>query len=89
MINWAFRNRLTGKITIFQAPNAILWAFVAATILRLAIRPAGRAGTALAGVGGAALILWAVDEIVRGVNPWRRALGGGVLGWLVIGLLSH
>ncbi len=25
------------------------------------------------------LVLWTVDEIVRGVNPWRRSLGAVVL----------
>jgi hypothetical protein len=31
------------------------------------------------GVAGVALAVWAVDEIVRGVNPWRRILGAAVL----------
>jgi hypothetical protein len=25
------------------------------------------------------LVWWAVDELIRGVNPWRRFLGGAVL----------
>jgi hypothetical protein len=25
------------------------------------------------------LIIWGVDEIVRGVNPWRRCLGAAVV----------
>jgi len=29
-----------------------------------------------------ALAWWAVDEVVRGVNPWRRCLGAGVLAFL-------
>jgi hypothetical protein len=24
------------------------------------------------------LMVWAADEIIRGVNPWRRCLGGAV-----------
>jgi hypothetical protein len=24
--------------------------------------------------------VWAVDELARGVNPWRRMLGAGALG---------
>jgi hypothetical protein len=24
------------------------------------------------------LLIWAADEIVRGVNPWRRCLGAAV-----------
>ena len=33
----------------------------------------------IAAVGTIALIVWAGDEILRGVNPWRRLLGGVVL----------
>jgi hypothetical protein len=29
----------------------------------------------VAGAGLAALTWWAVDEVIRGVNPWRRVLG--------------
>jgi hypothetical protein len=38
-------------------------------------------------VGTAALLVWAIDEIVRGVNPWRRALGSGVLVWQLLTLV--
>ena len=44
-----------------------------------ALAPPGFAVTILRGVGIAALIVWAVDECARGVNPWRRSLGAGVL----------
>jgi len=27
----------------------------------------------------AGLVWWAIDELFRGVNPWRRLLGGAVL----------
>jgi hypothetical protein len=41
--------------------------------------------------GGAnrALLFWAGDEILRGVNPWRRMLGAGVLAWELFSLLSR
>jgi hypothetical protein len=44
--------------------------------------------TAIGYVGVAALGWWAADEVLRGVNPWRRllGLGGGVL--TVAGLVS-
>jgi hypothetical protein len=29
-------------------------------------------------------VWWAVDEIVRGVNPWRRILGAVVLAFVVV-----
>jgi hypothetical protein len=30
-------------------------------------------------VSAIALGWWALDEVIRGVNPWRRCLGGAVL----------
>jgi hypothetical protein len=33
----------------------------------------------LTAVGQGALIVWAVDELVRGANPFRRLLGVAVL----------
>jgi len=33
-------------------------------------------------------VIWALDELVRGVNPWRRILGGGVLVWQVAELVT-
>jgi hypothetical protein len=38
-------------------------------------------------VAALALGWWALDEIGRGVNPWRRLLGAVVLGGLVASLL--
>ena len=82
-MNWLFRNRETGEITIAQAPNPPLWVFLAATIVRAIFRPEGGAGTALRIVSTGALTWWAVDEVVRGVNPFRRILGSVVLAGLV------
>jgi hypothetical protein len=79
VIDWLFRNRQTGRITIGQMPNLPLWIFIIAAALRAVIDPTGGARTALHVVATGALIWWAVDEIVRGVNPWRRILGAVVL----------
>jgi hypothetical protein len=35
-----------------------------------------------------ALGWWAVDEVLRGVNPWRRLLGTAVLAGLAWRLVS-
>jgi predicted neutral ceramidase superfamily lipid hydrolase len=87
MIDWLFRNRRTGELTIAQVPNAPLIVFLVAVVVRLLFHPSGTPGTVVGVVATVALIVWAGDEIVRGVNPWRRLLGSGVLAFTVIGLL--
>jgi hypothetical protein len=86
MVDWAFRNRRTGAITVAQWPNIPLAVFLAVTVaLRLA-HPTGTIGSAGRVIAAVALAVWAVDEVVRGVNPFRRLLGAVVLGALVAGL---
>ncbi|WP_426573857.1 hypothetical protein [Aquihabitans sp. McL0605] len=78
-LDWAFRNRETGRITIAQAPNLALATFLVAVVIRRLSHPGGDLGTLVTVVATAAIGWWAIDEIVRGVNPWRRALGSVVL----------
>jgi hypothetical protein len=89
VIDWLFRNRETGRITIVQAPNAPLLAFVVSSVLRRLLDPSGALNTALALAAVAALLCWALLELLRGVNPWRRALGGGVIAWQLLSLGLH
>jgi hypothetical protein len=79
LLQWFFRNRETGAITIGQMPNTPLWIFIVGTALLWAWRPAGRIGVNLECLVKASLVVWAIDELVRGVNPWRRCLGAAVL----------
>jgi hypothetical protein len=79
MVDWLFRDRHTGEITIAQAPNLSMVVFVVAWLLRRIVEPSGWIGTALDIVVTGAIVWWAIDEIVRGVNPWRRILGAIVL----------
>jgi hypothetical protein len=62
--------------------------FFGAFVLRVLLDPSGDLRTGLDVIGTAALAIWAVDEIARGVNPFRRLLGCFVLGGLVAGLLA-
>jgi len=85
-VNWLFRNRQTGEITIAQAPNAALIVFLVATLVKLVFEPSGNVGTGVTIVSRGALAIWAADEILRGVNPFRRILGGVVLAGMVASL---
>ena len=76
---WFFTNRKTGAITVAQAPNLALWIAIGTGALGWATHPTGRWSTALTVVSKGSLSLWAADELLRGVNPWRRCLGVGVL----------
>jgi hypothetical protein len=78
-VDWLFRNRRTGAITVAQLPNLPLGVFIAAEIVERLAHSASRAATVLRVVAVVALLLWAADEIVRGVNPFRRILGAVVL----------
>ncbi len=79
VVDWLFRNRHTGQITIAQFPNVPLAVFLVAALLRWLVDPAGGLRTVLEVLAALGLVWWAVDEVVRGVNPWRRLLGGAVL----------
>ena len=81
LLQWFFRNRETGAVTIAQAPNLILWVVILASILVWLWPLPGRLAVALDVVVKAGLVVWAVDEVFRGVNPWRRCLGTAVLGY--------
>jgi hypothetical protein len=77
--NWLVRDRRTGKVVLVQRPNASLAIFlVASGALRL-LDPSGALRTGLRVVSVVALLWWSVDEVLRGVNPFRRLLGALVM----------
>lgn len=84
--DWIFRNRETGGITIGQMPNLPLWVFAAAKLAEWLL-PEGRARSIATAVALLALVFWAGDELLRGVNPWRRFLGAAVLVYLLVSRL--
>jgi hypothetical protein len=57
--------------------------FFVAWVLNRIWAPGGTIGTGLDVIGSFALFVWAADELIRGVNPFRRLLGAFVLGGLV------
>ena len=77
-LNWFFRSRETGAITVAQWPNAILCVVCLAGTLLWIWPSAGLASLVPTVVLKVGLLVWAADEVVRGVNPWRRCLGSAV-----------
>ena len=86
-VRWWFEDRTTGKIVIAQLPNLPLWIFLAALAVQLLLHPTGRLGLAVEIVAAIGLTWWALDEIIRGVNPWRRFLGAAAIVAEVIDLV--
>lgn len=79
-LDWLCRDRATGRLVVGQWPNAALLVFIAARGLQWLIGTTkGNPPLALQWLGTAALTWWAGDELIRGVNPFRRILGLGVL----------
>ena len=77
--DWFFRNRQTGRITIAQFPNAPLWIFIVATGLNAFVD-----ADPLRWIATAALVFWGLDELFRGVNPFRRMLGALMLAGVLL-----
>jgi hypothetical protein len=87
VVDWVLRDRRTGRIVIAQWPNAALVVWLVASTAQALLQPGGGWRTASRVVATLALGWWALDEIARGVNPWRRMLGAVVLAGLLASLL--
>ncbi len=75
--SWWFRSR-DGRLTLWQLPNPALWVWIAAVVLGwFDLSPTHE--TAVTGVRHGALVVWGLDEVVRGSSPFRRVLGAVVL----------
>lgn len=89
-IDWFFRDRRTGAMVVGQWPNLPLWLFAGFALahwLTEASTPGAPRSILLVLdlASRASLAWWAIDEVLRGVNPCRRCLGGFVL---LLGLCS-
>jgi hypothetical protein len=82
-----FVSRRSGRLTVAQWPNLPLALYLVTAAASKIFRPSGDPATFLRVVGFVALVVWALDELIRGVNPFRRILGGAVLVASVVGLV--
>jgi hypothetical protein len=77
-IDWAFRSRESGRIVIVQRPNLPLVLFVVLRVAAMVI-PDGSMHDVVSWTARIALAWWGLDELLRGVNPFRRLLGAAAL----------
>lgn len=78
-VRWVLLNRRTGRLTVAQWPNVWLSVFIALFIALHGFHPRGETENVLRVLADVALFIWAGDELVRGVNPFRRFLGLAVI----------
>lgn len=74
---WWFRSS-DGHLILWQFPNPALCVWMVAVVLGWFDLPATQA-TAVVGIRHGALLVWALDELVRGASPFRQLLGAVVL----------
>lgn len=84
LVSRFFRNPRTGAVVVAQAPNTPILTWLAATLIALAWDDRA---TELGWIGRGALLVWAIDEVVRGASPFRRVLGAVVLAFQLTALI--
>lgn len=87
--DWFFRDRQTGRILIAHVPNLPILLWFATVLARQLTVEGSTAESLLLWAGSITLGWWAVDEVVRGVNPWRRVLGLAGCVAVVVGVISR
>jgi hypothetical protein len=68
-----------GRVVLVQPPNAAITVWLVSVVVGRTSLLHGERATALTWVGRGALVVWALDEVVRGASPARRILGAVVL----------
>lgn len=77
----------SGDVVIWQFPNAALIAWAILTTLSLFFN--GRLADIFSWTGSVALIIWALLELFKGTNYFRRALGLVILGMAILSLIKN
>ena len=83
--SWWFRSS-DGRLTLWQLPNPALCVWIVALVLGMFELSATHA-TEVDGVRHGALLVWALDEVVRGASPFRRLLGLAVFAAQLVSLV--
>jgi hypothetical protein len=78
---WWFENRETGDLAIVQFPNRTLWAAGSSEVLGRLVEKDSLLHDMVGWASVGLWVYWGLLELFRGVNPWRRLLGLGVILW--------
>ena len=89
LFDWFFLDRRTGKILVVHVPNLAILLWMATVLARQLTVEGTTADTLLAWAGSFTLGWGAIDEVVRGVNPWRRVLGLAGCIAVIVGVISR
>jgi hypothetical protein len=74
-----------GRVVIWQTPNAPLIAWVVLTLISLFLNGAVSSFFSWAGI--VAMFIWALLEIFKGVNYFRRTLGAVVFIMMLLSII--
>ena len=80
---WWVRDR-EGNVAIAQPPNAAILVWLASLVIGWFGALDDHRAALLTRVGQGALIVWGLDELLRGASPFRRVLGLVVLGTMLV-----
>ncbi len=83
--SWWFRDS-EGRLAVAQLPNPAIAVWLVAVVVGMFDLSATHAAT-VDGVRHGALLVWALDEVVRGSSPFRRLLGAVVLAFQLVSLV--
>ena len=84
---WWIRDR-DGNVVVAQPPNAAILVWLGSLLLGRTGLVDGSTATTVRDIGRGALLVWALEELVRGASPVRRVLGAVVLVAVLVGIFG-
>jgi hypothetical protein len=86
-IGWWVRGR-DGRVVLAQPPNAAILVWLASVVVGWTDLLDQDRESVLTRVGQGALVVWSLDELLRGSSPARRVLGAVVLVVMLVRLFG-
>ena len=78
-LGWATTSRESGDIVLLQPPNRLALLSTAGAVLTIVAPIGSPLRRAAAAATAVVATWWGADELARGVNPFRRAVGGAAV----------